>query len=83
MAEPTDPLAWEAWLQPGNDLSVTDVVGFGGLHRASSDDPRTWHFPEARAAGADIEDLDELAPDWLTYWLLDMGTLGPRNLGCR
>ena len=24
MAEPDDPLAWEAWLQPGNDLSVTE-----------------------------------------------------------
>ena len=23
-----------------------------------------------------IEDLDSLARDWLTYWLLDMGRLG-------
>jgi Putative DNA-binding domain len=73
-AEPSDPLAWEAWLQPGTDLSVTDVISFGGLHRDSTDDPQTGHFPEARAAGTDVEDLDELARDWLTYWLLDLGT---------
>ena len=40
---------------------------------------RTGHFPEARAAGTDIEDLNSLARDWLTYWLLDMGSLGPRD----
>lgn len=74
VAEPSDLLAWEAWLQPGNDLSVTDVVSFGRLSRDNTDDPRTGHFPEARAAGTSIEELDELARDWLTYWLLDMGT---------
>ena len=79
VSEPVDPLPWEARLQPGNGLSVTDVVDFGGLHRDSSDNPPNWHFPEARATGTDIEDLDALARDWLTYWLLDMGTVGPRN----
>ena len=74
VAEPSDPLAWEGWLQPGNDLTVTDVVSFGGLSRDSTGDHRTGHFPEARAAGPDTEDLDELARDWLTYWLLDVGT---------
>jgi hypothetical protein len=80
VAEPSDPLAWEAWLQPGNDLSVFDVVSFDGLSRAVTDDfgidyPATiGHFPEARAAGTDVEDLDELARNWLIYWLLDMGT---------
>jgi hypothetical protein len=77
-AGPSDPLAWEGWLQPGNDLSVTDVVSISGLDRDSTDDPRTGdpragHFPEARAAGPDIEDLDQLARDWIIYWLLDMG----------
>ena len=79
VAEPSDPLAWEGWLQPENDLTVTDVVSFGGLRPDDSDDHRTGHFPEARAAGTDIEDLDSLARDWLTYWLLDMGSLGPRD----
>jgi len=79
VAEPSDPLAWEGWLQPENDLAVTDVVSFGGLRPDNSDEHRTGHFPEARAAGTDIEDLDSLARDWLTYWLLDMGSLGPRD----
>ena len=76
VAEPSDPLAWEGWLQPENDLTVTDVVGFGGLRPEGGDDHRTGHFPAARAAGTGIEDLDALARDWLTYWLLDMGRLG-------
>jgi hypothetical protein len=73
VAEPSDPLAWEGWLQPGNDQSVADVVSFGGSSRDSADEPRTGHFPGASAAGANIEDLDALARDWLTYWLLDIG----------
>jgi hypothetical protein len=78
VAEPSDPLAWEAWLQPGNDLYLEDVVSFDRLSKDVTDDfgidyPTTGHFPEARAAGTDIEGLDELAPDWLIYWLLDMG----------
>jgi hypothetical protein len=32
-----------------------------------------------RGISTDIEDLDALARDWLTYWLLDIGTIGPRN----
>jgi hypothetical protein len=76
VAEPSDPLAWEGWLQPENDLTVTDVVSFGSLQPEGGDDHRTGHFPAARAAGTGIEDLDALARDWLTYWLLDMGRLG-------
>ena len=74
VAEPSDPLAWEGWLQPGKDLSVGDVVNFSGASRDITNDPRIGHFPEARAVGTDVKDLDELARDWLTYWLLDMGT---------
>lgn len=79
VAEPSDPLPWEGWLQPDNDLAVTDVVSFGGLSPDSGDEHRNGHFPTARAASTEVEDLDALARDWLTYWLLDMGSLGPRN----
>src|SRR5262249_45299691 len=79
VAEPRDPLAWEGWLQPENDLTVTDVVSFGGLGPDGTSENHAGHFPEARAAGTGIEDLDNLARDWLTYWLLDMGRLGPRD----
>jgi hypothetical protein len=78
VVEPSDPIAWEAWLQPGENLYVTDVVSLGGIRRDSTDgyptDYPTWRFPEARAAGSDVEDLDQLARDWLIYWLLDTGT---------
>jgi hypothetical protein len=79
VAEPSDPLALEGWLLPENDLAVTDVVSFGRLQPHDSDEHRTGHFPAAHAAGTDTEDLDALAWDWLTYWLLDMGKLGPRD----
>jgi hypothetical protein len=79
VAEPSNPLAWEGWLQPDNDLAVTDVVSFGGLRPDGADEHRTARFPSARAAGTSADDLDALARDWLTYWLLDMGKLGPRD----
>jgi hypothetical protein len=79
VAEPSNPLPWEGWLQPDNDLAVTDVVSFGGLRPDNGDEHRTAHFPSARAAGTSADDLDALARDWLTYWLLDMGKLGPRD----
>jgi len=75
VAEPSDPLPGEGWLQPDNGLAVADVVSFGGLRPADGDEPRTSHFPSARAAGTSTDDLDSLARDWLTYWLLDMGRL--------
>ena len=75
VAEPSNPLAWEGWLQPDNDLAVADVVSFGGLRTDNGDEHRTAHFPSARTAGTDTDDLDSLARDWLTYWLLDMGRL--------
>lgn len=75
VAEPSNPLAWEGWLQPDNDLAIADVVSFGGLRPDNGDEHRTAHFPSARAAGTSTDDLDSLARDWLTYWLLDMGRL--------
>jgi hypothetical protein len=66
---------WEGWLQPDNDLAVTDVVTFGGIRPDNGDERRTAHFPSARATGTSTDDLDALARDWLTYWLLDMGRL--------
>jgi schlafen family protein len=74
-AEPSSPLAWEGWLQPDNELAVTDVVSFGGIRPDAGNEDRTAHFPSARAAGTSTDDLDSLARDWLTYWLLDMSKL--------
>lgn len=79
VAEPSEPLAWQGWLQPENDLAVTDVVSFGGFVPDNGADHRGGYFPPARAAGTSVDDLDALARDWMTYWLLNMGTLGPRD----
>jgi hypothetical protein len=79
VAEPSDPLDWEGWLQSGRHRSVIDVVNFDGLHTDLGADLLKAHFPAARAASTDIEDLDNLAREWLTYWLLDVCCLGPRN----
>ena len=76
VAEPSNPLAWEGWLQPENDLAVTDVVSFGGLRPENGNEYTAAYFPSARAGGTSTDDLDALARDWLTYWLLDMGKLG-------
>jgi hypothetical protein len=59
-----------------NDLAVTDVVSFGGLRPENGNEHTAAHFPSARAGGTGTDDLDALAQDWLTYWLLDMGKLG-------
>ena len=45
VAEPSNPLAWEGWLQPDNDLAVTDVVSFGGLQPDNGDEHRTGALP--------------------------------------
>ena len=72
-AEPADTDSWEAWLQPGGDLSVMEAVNLLQFVRDSTDKPSGGYFPPARTQGTDIEELDKLARDWLTYWVLDLG----------
>ena len=72
-AEPADTDSWEAWLQPGGDLSVMEAVNPLQFVRDSTDKPSGGYFPPARTQGTDIEELDKLARDWLTYWVLDLG----------
>jgi hypothetical protein len=71
--EPSIPGSWEAWLQPGTDLSVLDAVTFHQFERDNTDQPAAGYFPPARTDGTGIEELDELTRNWLTYWVLDMG----------
>jgi hypothetical protein len=33
-------------------------------------------FPEARLSVSDVGELDQLARDWLTYWLLERDARG-------
>jgi hypothetical protein len=72
-AEPLDIESWEAWLQPGSELSVLDAVNFLQFERDNTDEPNGGYFPPAWPRGTDVEDLDRLARDWLTYWVLDIG----------
>jgi hypothetical protein len=71
--EPADTDSWEAWLQPGSELSVLDAVSVHQFERDNTDKPMAGYFPPARTQGTEIEELDELARNWLTYWVLDMG----------
>jgi hypothetical protein len=71
--EPADTDSWEGWLQPGSDLSVLDAVSVHQFERDNTDKPMAGYFPPARTQGTEIEELDELARNWLTYWVLNMG----------
>lgn len=58
-------------------------IGASGLGRCESVSSRfrrdisrsadMENFPTARTLGAGIEHLDELARNWITYWLLELG----------
>jgi hypothetical protein len=72
-AEPADTDSWEAWLQPGGESPVGAAVSLYRFERDNTDEPNAGYFPPARTQGSSIEELDQLAHDWLTYWALDMG----------
>jgi Putative DNA-binding domain len=73
-AEPSDPLPWQAWLQPSAGHAVAEVVNLGNIRGLGTDPADVIaKFPEARPAGSGAAELDGLARAWLTYWLLDLG----------
>jgi hypothetical protein len=63
-AEPAEPLTWECSLHASSsDLGDID---FGVAA------PNAYHqIPAARIPVSDVRELDRLARDWLTYYLLD------------
>jgi len=72
-AEPSDLQPWQAWLQSGTSRAL-DVVDLGRFVRDNRDKPKGGNFPSARTPTAQLPDLDQLARNWLTYWLLEIGT---------
>jgi hypothetical protein len=72
-AEPCDLRSWEAWLQSSTNRAL-DVVDIGRFVRDNRDKPAGGSFPAARTPTSQMPDLDQLARDWLTYWLLEIGT---------
>lgn len=74
-AAPVEPRTWEAWLTSTTD-NVLDVVDLGRFIRDNKNDTAGAFFPATRVLGNDMADLERTARDWLTYWLLDIGTRG-------
>ena len=77
-AEPTDVKPFEARLTPSSG-NVFDVVDIGPFARDNNDEPNGALFPAARPPTTELADLDRLARNWLTYWLLEIGTRNFEN----
>jgi hypothetical protein len=74
-ATPSEPRTWEAWLTSTNG-NVLDVVDISRFIRDNKNDTVGAFFPSTRVPGNDMADLERTARDWLTYWLLEIGTRG-------
>ena len=74
-AAPVEPRTWEAWLTSAND-NVLEVVDMGRFIRDNRDKTVGAFFPATTVPGNDLADLERTARDWLTYWLLEIGTRG-------
>jgi hypothetical protein len=72
-ADPSDIRPFEAWLRSSTKRAL-DVVDIGPFMRDNRDKPESAFFPSARPVTSELRDLDQLARNWLTYWLLDIGT---------
>ena len=74
-AEPADTDSWQGSVNVTNGLSAFDFLGLSSFERDKTSRHAPGDFPPARTNGSDIEELDRLARDWLTYLALDMGLL--------
>jgi Putative DNA-binding domain len=74
-AAPTEPRAWEAWLT-STDSNVLNVVDISRFIRDNKDRNAGAFFPATKVPGNDLIYLERAARDWLTYWLLEIGTRG-------
>lgn len=72
-AQPSDIRPWEAWLR-ASTRDALDVVDLREFVRDSPGKPEGGDFPPARTPTIELSDLDQLARNWLTYWMLDIGT---------
>lgn len=74
-AAPAEPRTWEAWLTSTND-NVLDVVDISRFIRDNKNSAVGAFFPATKVPGNDMADLERTTRDWLTYWLLEIGTRG-------
>ena len=69
------PRTWEAWLigEEGNVLNAVDISRFA---RDNKDQTAGAFFPPIKVSANDLDNLDRASRNWLTYWLLEIGTRG-------
>lgn len=72
---PVEPRTWEAWLTSTDD-NVLSVVDISRFIRDNRDQTVGAFFPATKVPASDQVYLNRIARDWLTYWLLEIGTRG-------
>jgi hypothetical protein len=73
VAAPSEPRTWEAWLT-GDEDNVLNAVDISRYHRDSRSKTARAFFPPTKVPTNDPMHLDRVVRDWLTYWLLEIGT---------
>jgi hypothetical protein len=68
-----DADSWGGAVSVNGDLSAFDFFGLSSFGRDPTSRRVPSDFPPTRTNSSDIEALDILARDWLTYLALDMG----------
>lgn len=77
-AVPSEPRTWEAWLT-GNEDNVLNAVDISKFPRDSRSQRAGAFFPGFKVSANELSNLDRTSRDWLTYWLLEIGTRGFEN----
>jgi hypothetical protein len=72
---PVEPRVWEAWFNTPdyNALSAIDISRFD---RDNDGDKAGAFFPAIGVPSNELASVDRAARNWLTYWLLEIGTRG-------
>lgn len=78
-ATPSTPRLWEAWLTGDSD-NVLNAVDISRFLRDGQQQTVRAFFPPTTVSANDLAHLDRAARDWLTYWLLEIGTRGFEEL---
>jgi hypothetical protein len=72
-ADPSEIRPFEAYLTAASGRAF-DAVDISPFRRDNRDKPERANFPSARPTTTELAELDQLARNWLTYWLLEVGT---------
>lgn len=72
-AEPAEQDSWDGLLICSPSYFLHQAIDLKRFRRDASGSGDKEKFPTAWAQGPEIEHLDELARNWITYWLLELG----------